>query len=104
VRGNMVAQRLVNKGVIAEGVRYKVESYRNTGPDSLSEPCCGWGHIKSKCSHINQCAATAPDHTDRGSTGGTWSGAHRNREQNAATYKKNAQTARRIILHSAETV
>jgi len=37
VRGKKVAQRLVNKGVIAAGVRYKVEPYTNAGPDSLCE-------------------------------------------------------------------
>jgi hypothetical protein len=51
VRGKKVAQRLVNKGVIATGVRYNVERYTNAGPDSLYELRCGWGHIKSKCSH-----------------------------------------------------
>jgi len=51
VRGKKVAQRLVNKGVIAAGVRYKVELYTNAGPNSLCKLCCGWGHIKSKCSH-----------------------------------------------------
>jgi len=47
VRGRKVAQRLVNKGVIAGGVRYKVEPNTNECPDTLREPCCGWGHIES---------------------------------------------------------
>ena len=51
VRGKMVTQGVVNKGVIAAGVRYKVEPYPNAGPDSLCELCCGWGHLESKCSH-----------------------------------------------------
>ena len=51
VRGKKVAPRLVNKGVIAAGVRYEVEPYTNAGPVSLCELCCGWGHIESKCSH-----------------------------------------------------
>jgi len=51
VKGKKVAQRLVNKGEIAAGVRYKVEQYTNAGPDSLCEFRCGWGHIGSKCSH-----------------------------------------------------
>jgi hypothetical protein len=41
VKGKKVAQRLVNKGVTAAGVRYKVEPYTNAGPDSLCEHCCG---------------------------------------------------------------
>jgi hypothetical protein len=51
VRGKQVAQRLVNNGVIAAGVRYKVKLYTNMGADSLCELCCGWGHIECKCSH-----------------------------------------------------
>jgi hypothetical protein len=51
VMGKMVAQRLLNKGIIAAGERYKVELYMNAGPNSLCELCCGWGHIESKCSH-----------------------------------------------------
>jgi len=41
VRGKKVAQREVNEGVIAAGVRYKVEPYTNAGPDSLCELSCG---------------------------------------------------------------
>jgi hypothetical protein len=41
-------QRLVNIGVIAGGVSYKVEPYMNAGPDSLCDLCSGCGHIKSK--------------------------------------------------------
>jgi len=51
VRGKKVAQRLVNKGIIAAGVRYKVEPYTKARPDSLFKLCCRWGHIQSKCSH-----------------------------------------------------
>jgi len=51
VRGKKVAQRLVNKGVIAAGVQDKFEPYTNAGPDSLCKLYCGWGHIESKCSH-----------------------------------------------------
>jgi len=63
VRGKKVAQSLVNKGVIAAGVRYKVEPYTNAGPDSLCELCCGWGHITSKCSnHQPKCGYCARLH------------------------------------------
>jgi hypothetical protein len=41
VRRKKVAQRLVNKGVFAAGVQYKVEPYMNAGPNSLCEHCCG---------------------------------------------------------------
>jgi hypothetical protein len=51
VRGKKLAQRLVNKGVGAAGVRYKVEPYTNAGPNSFCELCCRCGHIESKCSH-----------------------------------------------------
>jgi hypothetical protein len=51
VGGKKVAQRLVNKVVIAAEVRYEVELYTNAGPDSLCELCCGLGHSESKCSH-----------------------------------------------------
>jgi len=51
VRGKKMSQRLVSKGVIAAGVRYKVEPYTNAGPASLCKLCGGWGHIESKCSH-----------------------------------------------------
>ena len=46
VRGKNVAQRLVNKGVVAAGVRYIVEPYTNAGPNSVCDRCCGWGHIE----------------------------------------------------------
>jgi len=63
VRGKKVAQRLVNKGVIAAGVRYKVEPYMNAGHDSLCKLCCGWGHIDSKCSHHRpKCGYSARPH------------------------------------------
>jgi len=63
VRGKKVAQRLVNKGVIAAGVQYKVEPYMNVGPDSLCELCHGWGHIESKCSHHQpKCSYCAGPH------------------------------------------
>jgi hypothetical protein len=51
VRGKMVAQRRLDNRVPAEGVRYNVQPYSNLGLDSLCEPCCGYGHIESKCSH-----------------------------------------------------
>jgi len=63
VRGKKVAQRLVGKGVIAAGVRYKVEPYTNAGPDILSALCCGWGHIQNKCSHHQpKCRCCAGPH------------------------------------------
>ena len=66
VRGKKVAQRLVNKGIIAAGVQYKVEPYTNAGPDSLCELCCGWGHIESKCSHHHpKCGYCAGPHRSR---------------------------------------
>jgi len=60
--GKKVAQRLVNKGEIAAGVLYQLEPYTNAGTDSLCKFRCGWGHIRSKCSHHQQkcgyCAGT----------------------------------------------
>jgi len=51
VKGKKIAQRLVERGVIAAGVTYKVEPYTNLGPNSLYELCCGCDHIESKCRH-----------------------------------------------------
>jgi len=60
--------------------------------------------LRASAATVNQSADTAPDNTYQASTGATWSGAHRNKGQYTATRKKNAQTAREIILHSAESV
>jgi len=63
VSGKKVAQGQVNIGVIAAGVRYKIETYTNAGPDSLCELCCGWGHIEGKCSHYQpKCSYCAGPH------------------------------------------
>jgi len=67
VSGKKVAQRLVNNGVIAAGVLYKVKPYTNTDPDSLCELCCGWGHIQSKCSHRQpKCGYCSGPHRSNG--------------------------------------
>jgi hypothetical protein len=62
VKGKKVAQRLVNKGVTAAGVRNMVEPYTNAGSDSLSDLCCGWGHIESKCNHQPKCGYCTRPH------------------------------------------
>jgi len=59
---------------------------------------------RASAATINRSEAAAPDHTDGGSTGATWSGVHRNKGQYAAIHKKNARTGTIIILHSAESV
>jgi len=67
VRGNKVAQRLVSKGVMAAGVRYKVELFTNAGTDSLCELRCGWGHSQNKYSHQQpQCGYCAGPHRSSG--------------------------------------
>jgi len=63
VMGKKVAQRLVSKGVNAAGLRYKVEPYKNAGPDSLCELRCGWGHIENQSSrHQPKCGYCAGPH------------------------------------------
>jgi len=54
-QGNQVAQSLVNKGSKAAGVRYRVGTYTNEGPDSRCEQCCGWGHIENKFGSKAKC-------------------------------------------------
>jgi hypothetical protein len=49
VKGKKVAQRIVNKGVTAAGLWYKVEPYTSAGPDTLSTIGCRWGRIESNC-------------------------------------------------------
>lgn len=61
-----VAQRLVRKGGPAAGVKYKVESYTNTGPDRLCELGWCWGHIESKFNHQPKCGyCTGPNRSDK---------------------------------------
>jgi hypothetical protein len=49
VKGSKAAQGLVNKGIKAAGVWYRVEAYTDKGPDSRCELCYGWEHIENKC-------------------------------------------------------
>jgi len=59
---------------------------------------------RASAATINGSAATAPDHTNRASTGAMLSGTHQKMGQYAATHQKNARTARGVILHSADSV
>jgi len=62
VKGSRVAQSLVKKGIKALGLWYRVEMYKNTGPDSRCELRCWWGHIENKCGSKPKCAYCSGDH------------------------------------------
>jgi len=60
--GIMVAQSLVKKAIKAAGVWYRVETYKNNGPDCRCELCCGWGHIENKCGSKPKCGYCSGHH------------------------------------------
>jgi hypothetical protein len=62
VKRDKVARRLAKEGIKAAGVWYRVESFTNVDPDSRCEHCCGWGHIKRKCSRKLTCSYCSGPH------------------------------------------
>lgn len=74
IKGSKAAQELVNKRIKAAGVRYRVNTYTNVGPDSRSELCCVWNHIENKC-------CSKPMH-------GSYSGYHQTRDHAAGCIVK----------------
>ena len=55
-----VAQILVNKGVFAAGVQYRVKQFTIQDPDTISELRWGWATSRASAATINQSADTAP--------------------------------------------
>jgi len=49
VMGSRLAQSLIQKGIKAAGVWYRVEAFTNAAPNTRCELCCGRGHIENKC-------------------------------------------------------
>jgi hypothetical protein len=62
IKGRKVPQNLIKKGVKAAGVWHPVEAFRNAGPDSRCELCCGWGHIENKCGNKSKCGYCSGNH------------------------------------------
>jgi len=62
VKGSRMAQRMIKKGIKAAGVWYRVEAFRNAGPDSRCELGCGWGHIENTCGNKPKCGYCSGNH------------------------------------------
>jgi len=76
LRGKMVAETLVNKGITAAGVQYKVEPYTKADPTASASSAAVGATSGTSAAIIKRSAATVPDNTDRASSGALWSGEH----------------------------
>ncbi|KAA8893897.1 hypothetical protein FN846DRAFT_767942, partial [Sphaerosporella brunnea] len=47
------------------GRRYEVDRYVESGPDTMCENCCGWGHLADKCTMPTRCKWCAGKHHTR---------------------------------------
>ena len=72
--------------------------------DSLCEPCCDGATSWASAANISHIAAIAPAYHDWTCTGAEWSGVDQHMGWYAAAHKKNAQSAKVIILHAWDCV
>jgi len=62
VKGNRLAQSMIKKGINPAEVWYHVKVFRNVGPHSRCELCCGWGHTETKCGNKSKCGYCSGNH------------------------------------------
>jgi len=56
VKGSKMAEKVLKGGLRAAGVKYDVEKFMHSGPDSICEVCSTWGHVDSKCGSLKMLA------------------------------------------------
>ena len=58
VRGQKMADRIIEKGLRVLGKHYKAEAFIEVRPDSICGACIGWGHGEHNCAfpRITRCA------------------------------------------------
>jgi hypothetical protein len=54
VKSQKVAARIIKEGIRAGGIKYRVERYIETGPDTLCRICARWGHADHLCTTTTQ--------------------------------------------------
>jgi len=52
VKGSKMAEKVLKGGLRAAGVKYNVERFVNTRPDSFCGVCSRWGHVEAKCGSL----------------------------------------------------
>jgi len=64
VKSSKMAEKVVNGGLRAAGVKYDVERFMTAGPDSFSGVYSRWGHVEAKCGALKMptCMLCAGQH------------------------------------------
>ena len=64
VRGQLMADKIIKRGVRAAGRHYQVEAFIEVRPDSICGACSGWGHGEHSCASPTapRCALCAGEH------------------------------------------
>jgi hypothetical protein len=52
VKGSKMAEKVLNGGLRAAGVKFDVERFMTAGPDSFCGVCSRWGHVEAKCGSL----------------------------------------------------